>query len=145
MNGKDHVLENQQVEEAMAELENAATDLRIAEAVEEAAEEKFEEAIEKLEEAQAHAHPVGHYEHEDHETETMVIINASPHEVTGKELTYKEVVDFAYNNAPPTGPNVVITVTYSRGENGKSGTMLPGDSVKIKSRMVFDVSATDRS
>jgi len=77
-------------------------------------------------------------------TET-VIINAMPYEVTGKELSYEQVVNLAYNNAPPTGENIVITVTYSRGENGKSGTMLPGDSVKIKSRMVFDVSATDRS
>jgi len=86
-----------------------------------------------------------HGGHEGHEKEMMVIINASPREVAGKELTYKQVVDLAYNDAPPTGPNVVITVTYSRGENGKSGTMLPGDSVKLKSRMVFDVSATDRS
>lgn len=76
---------------------------------------------------------------------TDIIINASSYDVAGKELTYTQVVNLAYNDAPPTGPNVVITVTYSRGENGKSGTMLPGDSVKLKSRMVFDVSATDRS
>lgn len=74
-----------------------------------------------------------------------IIINASPYEVTAKELSYEQVVNLVYNNAPPTGANVVITVTYSRGENGKSGTMLPGDSVKVKSKMVFDVSATDRS
>jgi hypothetical protein len=80
-----------------------------------------------------------------HNEVTTVIINASPYEVAGKELTYEQVVNLAYNNAPPTGPNVVITVTYSRGENGKSGTMLPGVSVKIKTRMVFDVTATDRS
>lgn len=74
-----------------------------------------------------------------------IIINATPHEVMDKELSYEQIVDLAYNGTPPTGPNVVITVTYSRGENGKNGDMLPGDTVKVKSRMVFDVSATDRS
>jgi hypothetical protein len=76
---------------------------------------------------------------------TTIIINATPFEVENKELSYEEIVSLFYNNAPPTGEYVVITVTYSRGENGKSGTMLPGDTVKVKSKMVFDVSATDRS
>lgn len=87
-----------------------------------------------------------HHGGDDHQKKmTIVIINAAPHSVMEKELTYEQVVNLAYNNTPPTGPNVVITVTYSRGENGKSGTMLPGDKVKIKERMVFDVTATDRS
>lgn len=81
---------------------------------------------------------------EDKKT-TTIVINAMPHEVTGKEISYEQVVALAYNNAPPTGPYVVITVTFSRGEHGQEGTMLPGDHVKLKSRMVFDVSATDRS
>lgn len=76
---------------------------------------------------------------------TAIIINARPYEVQGKEISFEEVVNLAYNNAPPTGPYVTITVTYSRGENGKEGSMLPGDSVKVKNKMVFDVSATDRS
>jgi hypothetical protein len=80
-----------------------------------------------------------------HDKTTVIFVNATQHEVPGKEITYAQVVDLAYNNAPPTGPYVVITVTYSRGENGKEGTMLPGDSVKLKTKMVFDVTATDRS
>lgn len=76
---------------------------------------------------------------------TTVIINARPYEVQAKEVSFEEVVNLAYNNAPPSGPYVTITVTYSRGENGKEGSMLPGDSVKVKNKMVFDVSATDRS
>ena len=65
--------------------------------------------------------------------------------IEAEELSYQEVVDLAYNNNPPSGPNMIITVTYSRGENGKEGSMLPGDAVKVKNKMVFDVSATDRS
>lgn len=81
----------------------------------------------------------------DHRHAETIIINATSYEVPDKELSYEQVVNLAYDGAPPTGENVVITVTYSRGENGKSGDMLPGDTVKVKSRMVFDVSATDRS
>ena len=45
-----------------------------------------------------------------------------------------------------TGENVVITVTYSRGEGGhREGSLRPGESVELKNGMVFDVSATDRS
>lgn len=77
---------------------------------------------------------------------TTVIINARPHEVDAKELSYEDVVNLAYDNAPPTGANVIITVTYSRGhDDKKDGSLLPGDRVKVKNKMVFDVSATDRS
>ena len=75
---------------------------------------------------------------------TTVIINATPYEVRGKEISYEQIINLSYNNAPPTGENVLITVTYSRGEHGQEGTMLPDDRVKLKSKMVFDVSATDR-
>lgn len=81
----------------------------------------------------------------DENKTTTIVVNATQYVVSGKEISYEQVVAIAYNNAPPTGPNVVITVTFSRGEHGREGTLLPGDQVKLKSRMVFDVSATDRS
>lgn len=76
---------------------------------------------------------------------TTIVVNATPHQVAGKEISYEQVVGLAYNNNPLTGPYVVITVTFSRGEHAQEGTLLPGDTVKLKSKMVFDVSATDRS
>jgi hypothetical protein len=76
---------------------------------------------------------------------STIIINATPHEVSDKEISYEQVVNLAYDNTPPAGENVVITVTYSRGEHGQEGSMLPEDKVKLKSKMVFDVSATNRS
>jgi hypothetical protein len=83
--------------------------------------------------------------HDKEEKTTTIIINATPHEVAGKEISYAQVINMAYNNAPPTGENFSFTVTFSRGDHGQEGTMLPGDRVKLKSKMVFDVSATDRS
>jgi hypothetical protein len=74
-----------------------------------------------------------------------IIINARPYEVDAKKLSFEDLVNLSYNGSPPTGDNWVFTVTYSRGEHGQGGTMLPGDHVKIKNKMVFDVGATDRS
>lgn len=80
-----------------------------------------------------------------HKKKTLIIINATQFEVDDKDLTYEQILNLFYNNAPPTGENVAFTMTYTRGENGKEGTMLPGDSVKVKPKMVFDVTPTDRS
>lgn len=74
-----------------------------------------------------------------------IIVNGRKREVTLKELSYAEVLNLAFDGNPPSGPNVVITVTYTKGEDGKQGTMLPGDTVKVKAGMVFNVKATDRS
>ena len=82
---------------------------------------------------------------EHHHEPVTIIVNGRPKEVTEKELTFEEVVNLAYNNEPPTGPNVVITVTYSKGEGGKQGSLLPGHHVKVKAGMVFNVKATDKS
>ncbi len=87
-----------------------------------------------------HPHP-GH----DHDKKYTIIINGRPKEVTSKELTYEEIVNLAYDNNPPTGPNVVITITYAKAEGNRQGTLLPEQSVKIKDGMVFNVKATDRS
>lgn len=97
----------------------------------------------------AHGGPatgVGSDTHSDDEKTTTIIINATPYEVAGEEISYDQVVNLAYSNSPPTGEYIAITVTYSRGEHGKEGSMVKGgEPVKLKSKMVFDVSATDRS
>ena len=55
------------------------------------------------------------------------------------------VVRLAFEN-PPTGDGVQITVQYTRGDGHKpSGTLVAGQSVKVKDGMVFDVTATNRS
>lgn len=74
-----------------------------------------------------------------------IIINAQKFQVPKGKITFEAVVSLAYNGRPPTGPNVVITVTYSKGEGGKQGSLLPGGDVETKEGMVFNVRATDRS
>ena len=74
-----------------------------------------------------------------------IIVNGRRKTVTSKVLTFDEVVALAYND-PPTGPNVVITVTYRRGDRQRpEGTLVPGESVRVTDGMIFNVTATDKS
>lgn len=77
--------------------------------------------------------------------ETTIVVNAQSKTVRTKELSYEQVVELAYPT-PPTGENVVITVTFRRGEGNKpEGTLVAGKTVKVKEGMVFNVRATDKS
>jgi hypothetical protein len=74
-----------------------------------------------------------------------IIVNGRPKEVTEKELSFAEIVALAFDN-PPTGPNIVFTVTYRRGHGNKpEGTLVEGETVKVKDGMIFNVTATDKS
>ena len=80
----------------------------------------------------------------DHK-EITIVVNGRPKRVAKEELTFDEIVKLAFDT-PPSGPNVVITVTYHRGHGEKpEGSLLPGGTVKVKDRMIFDVTATDKS
>lgn len=77
--------------------------------------------------------------------DVTIIVNGRQRTVTVKELSFTEVVGLAFEN-PPTGPNILFTVTYRRGEGNKpEGSLVEGETVKIKEGMIFNVSATDKS
>lgn len=74
-----------------------------------------------------------------------IYINGTAKSVTAKRLSYEDLVRLAFEN-PPTGPEVQFTITYSNGPEGQtSGAVTPGNSVKIKNGMEFDVTPTNRS
>ena len=80
-----------------------------------------------------------------HDKERTIIINGREKTVTQKELFFAEIVALAFD-PPPTGPNIVFTVTYRRGHGDKpEGTLIEGEVVKIKDGMIFNVTATDKS
>jgi hypothetical protein len=81
---------------------------------------------------------------EDHKKLVGIIINGRQFEVAEKEISYEEVVNLRYNNDPPKGENIVISVTYSKA-HGKDGSLLPGKSVRVKAGMIFNVIDTDKS
>ncbi len=74
-----------------------------------------------------------------------VIVNGEAHEVIEIRLSFEEVVKLAYP-VPPQGQCIEFTVTYRDGPPANpKGTLTAGHSAKIKNKMKFDVTATDRS
>ena len=90
------------------------------------------------------SHGNGHEGHGQHK-EITIIVNGREKVVDKKELSFLEIVALAFET-PPTGPNIVFTITYRRGHGDKpEGTLLPGETVTIKQGMIFNVTATDKS
>lgn len=84
--------------------------------------------------------------HDDHEAKDyIIIVNGREKEWSEKLISFEEVVILAFGNYSDN-PNTCYTVTYSRGAGSKpEGSMVKGQEVKVKSKMIFNVSATDKS
>ena len=89
---------------------------------------------------------MSNHEHQDKVKTVTVIVNGEEKIVDKKdELTFDEVVDLAFNPRP-TGGDIMFTITYRNGQGHKpEGTLVEGESVKVKDRMIFNVTPTDKS
>lgn len=76
--------------------------------------------------------------------EITIIVNAREKTFVGKEITFEEVVELAFGSYEQNS-DIVYSVSYSKGEDKKEGTMTPGSSVKVKDGMNFNVTKTNRS
>ena len=78
-------------------------------------------------------------------TEMTIIVNARQHLWKEVNISFEQLVVLAFESYD-NNPNRGYTVTYSRGWEPKSeGTMVKGSVVRVKNKMVFDVTATDKS
>ena len=74
-----------------------------------------------------------------------IIVNGTEEVIEEKEITFEQLVVFAYGEISDN-PLIIYTITYLRGTGNKpEGSMLRGDSVKVKDGMIFSVTKTDRS
>ena len=77
--------------------------------------------------------------------EITIFVNTRPKKVKGKTLSFAAVVALAFPN-PPTGPNVLFTVTYNKaGGLQPSGNLAAGECVAIQEGTIFNVTPTDKS
>lgn len=77
--------------------------------------------------------------------DVTIYVNGRPRTVEKREYTFDEVVRWAYANPRP-GPDFEYTVTYSKGPDGKKeGTLVAGQTIKVKEDMVFNVYETNKS
>jgi len=84
-------------------------------------------------------------EHFYSERDFHIIVNARQKVVTQRVLSFAQIVALAFDT-PPTAPNLMFTVTYRNGpRQNPEGSLLEGQSVRIKDKMVFNVTPTDKS
>ncbi len=120
-------------DKAIAHIREAEHDLATAHADESRAEHQLEVAVEELELA-------------EHDKDLRIIVNGRRKEVHKRRLTFSEVVRLAFPDAPPSD-NIIYTVAYRNGGNERhpEGTIVAGETVRIKDGTIFDVTATDKS
>ena len=74
-----------------------------------------------------------------------IFVNAQKKEVVETRLSFDEVVKLAYP-IPPDGANIMFTIAYRKGpKQNPKGSLVEGQTVRVKNGMVFDVTPTDRS
>jgi hypothetical protein len=92
----------------------------------------------------AQQHETGHLE--GHDKAITIIVNGQPKVVKEEELSFEQLVSIAYDGNPPGGENWEFTVTYRKGHGHKpEGSLQPGETVKVKDGMIFNVTGTDKS
>jgi len=88
--------------------------------------------------AQGHSNE-GHGE----DKEFAIYVNGRSKSFTGREISFEEVVALS---GLATAPNMRFTVTYTRGHGDKpEGSLVAGETTKVKEGMKFDVTPTIRS
>ena len=81
----------------------------------------------------------------EHNKKVTIIVNTRTETVSKGDISYAEIVALAFPN-PPAGDNVSFIVTYRRGHGDKpEGTLVEGQTVKVKDGMIFDVSSNNKS
>lgn len=75
--------------------------------------------------------------------EFKIIVNGREKIFTDKKITFNQVVELAFGSVDP---NTTYTVTYRKGEQPRhEGSLVSGESVPVKSGMIFNVTATNKS
>lgn len=80
------------------------------------------------------------------EKEVTIVVNGREKQFTGKEISFRQVVELAFPN-PWNDQNTVYTVTYTRGPDPAKpqGTLADPKTVNVKKDMIFNVTPTNKS
>ncbi len=74
-----------------------------------------------------------------------IIVNGQQKVVTADELSFDQIIDLAFDPSQ-RGPQIEFTVDFRKGEDKKpKGSLVQGQTVKIKDGMIFNVTRTDKS
>ena len=77
--------------------------------------------------------------------ELTIIVNGRPRVVNKRALSFPEIVKLAFPDAKPA-PETIFTVVYKNGpDQNPQGSLVEGQSVMLKDRMIINVTKTDKS
>lgn len=83
-------------------------------------------------------------EEHGHKGEITIIVNGREKKVAKDTLSFEEVVALAFDT--PSGDTTMFTVAYRNADQDpKDGTLVAGQTVKIRNGTIFNVSATNKS
>ncbi len=81
----------------------------------------------------------------DHPKEITIVVNGRKKTWSGKTISFQQVVELAFGKYEENGI-MAYTVTYKNGEGKKpEGSMVAGETIHVKDKMIFNVTATNRS
>ena len=84
-------------------------------------------------------------ETEEQSKEFDIIVNAREKKWFEKKISFEQVIVLAFGIFE-TNESTSYTVTYKRGEDKKpEGSMVNGDTISVKDKMIFNVSKTNKS
>lgn len=77
--------------------------------------------------------------------EITIIVNGRPRVINKYTLSFLEIVRLAFPDAKPT-PETIFTVVYKNGpDENPQGSLVEGQSITLKNRMIINVTKTDKS
>ncbi len=88
---------------------------------------------------------IEHFFSKEKDVEVVIIVNGTPKKWDKRQISFKDVIILAYGKYVDS-PTLVYTVAYEDGpKQNPEGSMLKGDVVVVKNKMIFHASATDKS
>ncbi len=88
---------------------------------------------------------IEHFFSKEKAVQVVLIVNGREKSWTEEIITFDQVASLAFV-AQNNNPNTIYTVTYAKGpKENPEGSMVKGDKVIVKHKMVFNVTATNKS
>ncbi len=77
--------------------------------------------------------------------ETVIIVNGTAKQWPKRQISFEEIITLAYGQYIDK-PTMVYTVAYEDGpKQNREGSLIKGQVVFVKNKMIFHATATDKS
>jgi hypothetical protein len=81
----------------------------------------------------------------DHSKDITIVVNGRNKTWSEKTISFEQVVVLAFGKYEDNGVTA-YTVTYKKGQGNKpEGSMVKGETIHVKDKMIFNVTATNKS